>query len=134
MTHEKEFLVNGRWHSSAGNINPATEQFCAQVAVGEEVDIDRAVDAAKAAFPAYSAAIVAERIDLLQAILERFERNIEPLAHAMSMEMRAGNIQTHCPPVDRGAPFGDYKKLGNGREWGLNEYPEINGVIGYHAE
>jgi aldehyde dehydrogenase (NAD+) len=92
MAHEKEFLIDGRWRMPAGKdyldvINPATEQPCARIAAGEKADIDRAVQAARAAFDGYSATTVAERIDLLQAILEGFEKNIEPLAQAMSMEM-----------------------------------------------
>jgi len=55
-------------------------------------------------------------------------------ARRVARRMRAGNVQINYPPVDRGAPFGGYKQSGNGREWGefgINEYLEIKGVVGY---
>jgi aldehyde dehydrogenase (NAD+) len=55
-------------------------------------------------------------------------------ARRVARRLRAGNVQINYPAVDRGAPFGGYKQSGNGREWGefgLNEYLEIKGVVGY---
>jgi aldehyde dehydrogenase (NAD+) len=55
-------------------------------------------------------------------------------ARSVARRLRAGNIQLNYPPVDRGAPFGGYKQSGNGREWGefgVNEYLEIKGIVGY---
>ena len=55
-------------------------------------------------------------------------------ARRVARRLRAGNIQINYPPVDRGAPFGGYKQSGNGREWGefgLHEYLEIKGIVGY---
>jgi aldehyde dehydrogenase (NAD+) len=55
-------------------------------------------------------------------------------ARRFARKMRAGTVQINYPPVDRGAPFGGYKQSGNGREWGeygLNEYLEIKGLVGY---
>jgi aldehyde dehydrogenase (NAD+) len=52
----------------------------------------------------------------------------------VARRLRAGILQLNYPPVDRGAPFGGYKQSGNGREWGeygLNEYLEIKGIVGY---
>src|SRR5258706_12482961 len=52
----------------------------------------------------------------------------------VARRLRAGILQLHYPPVDRGAPFGGYKQSGNGREWGeygLNEYLEVKGIVGY---
>jgi aldehyde dehydrogenase (NAD+) len=57
-------------------------------------------------------------------------------ARRVARRLRAGNVQINYPPVDRGAPFGGYKQSGNGREWGefgLNEYLEIKGIVGYGA-
>jgi aldehyde dehydrogenase (NAD+) len=55
-------------------------------------------------------------------------------ARRVARRLRAGNVQINYPAVDRGAPFGGYKQSGNGREWGefgLHEYLEIKGVVGY---
>jgi aldehyde dehydrogenase (NAD+) len=92
MPHEREFFIDGQWQQPAGHdvldvINPATEEPCAQIAAGNAADIDRAVAAAKAAFPGFSATTPAERAGLLQWVLEQFERRADVLAHAMSIEM-----------------------------------------------
>jgi aldehyde dehydrogenase (NAD+) len=92
MAHEKEFFIDGRWQmpDSAALIdviNPATEQPCAQIACGNARDIDKAVAAARAAFPSYSQTTRAQRIELLRNLLAAFERNLEPLSQAMSIEM-----------------------------------------------
>ena len=50
--------------------------------------------------------------------------------------MRAGNVYLNYPAGDTAAPFGGYKQSGNGREyahWGLEEFLEIKGVVGYEA-
>ena len=50
--------------------------------------------------------------------------------------MRAGTSHLNYPHDDVGAPFGGYKQSGNGREygeWGLDEFLEIKGIVGYEA-
>jgi len=54
-------------------------------------------------------------------------------ALAVAHRVRAGNVHVNYPPLDRNAPFGGYKRSGNGREWGrfgLEEYLEVKAVIG----
>jgi aldehyde dehydrogenase (NAD+) len=92
MSHEREFYIDGRWQTPLSTalidvINPATEQPCARIAAGNAADIDRAVAAARAAFPAYAQTTRAERIELLRRIADLFEQRIDALAAAMSMEM-----------------------------------------------
>ena len=75
--HDDVFIA-GRWtpaHSSARSTvtNPATEEVWASVPDGDEVDIDRAVAAARAAFPAWAASTAAER----GAVLGRLATEIE---------------------------------------------------------
>jgi len=62
----------------------------------------------------------------------------EDLEHArrVAARMRAGTIYINAPPSDIAAPFGGYKQSGNGREWsewGLDDFLEIKGVVGYEA-
>lgn len=58
------------------------------------------------------------------------------LAHAQRIAklMRAGRVEVNYPGIDMNAPFGGYKQSGNGREWGewgLAEFLEIKGIVGY---
>ncbi|WP_454914787.1 aldehyde dehydrogenase family protein [Xanthobacter sediminis] len=55
-------------------------------------------------------------------------------ARRVGRRMRAGMVHLNYPPVDLSAPFGGYKRSGNGREWGdygLAEYLEVKSMIGY---
>ncbi|MGC9269903.1 aldehyde dehydrogenase family protein [Acidiphilium sp.] len=57
-------------------------------------------------------------------------------AQAVAARMRSGNVYINYPPGDLNAPFGGYKQSGNGREWGqwgLEEFLEIKGIVGYAA-
>ena len=54
-------------------------------------------------------------------------------ARAVARKLRAGWVSIN-DGFDLNAPFGGYKKSGNGREWGefgFNEYLEIKGMLGY---
>jgi aldehyde dehydrogenase (NAD+) len=57
-------------------------------------------------------------------------------ARAFARRMRTGNVYINYPAWDAGAPFGGYKQSGNGREYaefGLDEFLEIKGVVGWGA-
>jgi aldehyde dehydrogenase (NAD+) len=57
-------------------------------------------------------------------------------ARRVGAEMRAGSVYLNYPEWDTTAPFGGYKQSGNGREfaqWGLEEFLELKGVVGYSA-
>jgi aldehyde dehydrogenase (NAD+) len=54
-------------------------------------------------------------------------------ARSVARRLRAGWVSIN-DGFDFNAPFGGYKKSGNGREWGefgFNEYVEIKGLLGY---
>jgi aldehyde dehydrogenase (NAD+) len=70
-------------------VNPATEEVYTKIAAGSAADVDRAVAAARAAFPAFSQTSKAERLKLLKRILECYEKRVEDLARAVSDEMGA---------------------------------------------
>jgi aldehyde dehydrogenase (NAD+) len=55
-------------------------------------------------------------------------------ARHVASRIRAGTIYLNNPPLDIRAPFGGDKQSGNGREWsefGLEEFLEVKGVVGY---
>lgn len=71
--------IDGQWVPSDGQgrtevVDPATEQVIAVVAEGTASDVDRAVRAAKAAFPAWAALSAAERADHLQRVADGLPR------------------------------------------------------------
>ncbi|MEO2033989.1 MAG: aldehyde dehydrogenase family protein, partial [Planctomycetaceae bacterium] len=58
-------------------------------------------------------------------------------AKAMARRIRTGNVHLNGAPVDQQAPFGGYKKSGNGREWGrygFEEFLETKAILGYNAK
>jgi aldehyde dehydrogenase (NAD+) len=94
MTHERRFYIGGKWVEPIASdfldvIDPSTEQPITQIAMGAAADVDVAVAAARAAFTSYSRTAVAERVSILQRILESYERRYDEIAHAISMEMGA---------------------------------------------
>jgi len=68
--HEK-FYIDGAWVSPAvpktlDVIDPATERAYTKISLGSAADVDRAVAAAKAAFPAFSRTTRDQRLALRQ--------------------------------------------------------------------
>lgn len=58
----------------------------------------------------------------------------EGALRALIPRLRAAQVIVNTAPADPMAPFGGYKKSGNGREWGdhgFHEYLEVKAVIGY---
>jgi len=94
MTHNLQFFIDGQWVDPRGNrtldvINPATEEAFTRIALGSAEDIDRAVKAAVAAFPAWSQSSRDDRLVLLRRILEIYNSRWDEIAEAVSMEMGA---------------------------------------------
>lgn len=90
----QQFYINGGWSSPATPailpvVNPATESVVAEVASGSAEDVDRAVAAARAAFPCWSATSAEARAGFLGKIYDLILERKEPLAQALSLEMGA---------------------------------------------
>ncbi|MBF2754447.1 MAG: aldehyde dehydrogenase family protein [Gammaproteobacteria bacterium AqS3] len=91
----KHFYIDGAWVDPAGElklldvINPATEESIAQIALGSSEDVDRAVAAARAAFPAFSRTTPEERMALLGKIVEIYSTRLGDIAKVISSEMGA---------------------------------------------
>jgi len=89
-----EFYIDGGWVAASGGqrldvINPATEEAFCRIAMGAQPDVDKAVAAAKAAFPAFSRTTKEERLDLLSKVLEAYKARVDEMAETISREMGA---------------------------------------------
>ena len=93
-TNHAKFYIDGAWvdpivPASLDVINPATEQAYTRISMGTAKDVDRAVAAAKAAFPTFSLTTREERLKLLRRILELYNERWEDIANAVTDEMGA---------------------------------------------
>ncbi len=91
----QQFYINGHWVAPADGagshtvINPATEKSLGELAMGGAADIDAAISAAAAAFPAFSAEPLETRLGYLERIAEGYQARLEEIAQAISQEMGA---------------------------------------------
>jgi len=94
MQEYLQFYINGEWvdpvtPATLDVINPTTEEPFAKISMGSAADVDKAVAAANAAFESYSRTSVAERAELLGAILAEYAKRYDEIAQAISTEMGA---------------------------------------------
>ncbi|MCD9029722.1 aldehyde dehydrogenase family protein [Luteimonas sp. BDR2-5] len=87
-----KFYIDGRWVEPSGTgsfelLDPATELPSGRVALGDAVDVDRAVAAARTAFDSYSRTSREARIALLQRIAEVFEARKPDMIAAVIREL-----------------------------------------------
>ncbi len=100
--------INGAWVLPATStdtvtaINPATEDVCATVAVCGPDDVDRAVQAARAAFDGYAAMALDDRIALVEKLIAIFERRYGEMVTAISTEMGAPYDLSHDAQAESG--------------------------------
>jgi aldehyde dehydrogenase (NAD+) len=92
--HHRQFYIDGAWVDpveprTLDVINPATEETVATISLGSAKDVDRAVKAARAAFPAFSHTSKADRLALLQRIIQAYKARYDDIAKAISLEMGA---------------------------------------------
>jgi aldehyde dehydrogenase (NAD+) len=94
MLEYTQFYINGAWvdpssPNSFDVINPANEEVCAHIALGNQADVDKAVAAAKEAFKTFGWSTREERIDMLEALIAAYQGHMGEVADAISMEMGA---------------------------------------------
>src|ERR1044072_6581464 len=91
MSNHLKFYINGAWVDPATPrtldvINPATEEAFTKISIGSAADVDRAVAAAKAAFPKFTRTSKSDRVALLRRIIECYRARMEDIAQAVSAE------------------------------------------------
>jgi len=94
MKRYEQFYIDGKWVDPISStafelINPATEMAYATVSLGSAADVDRAVAAARRAFPSFSRSSKQERIALLQRIIEVYTARADEIMTALTEEMGA---------------------------------------------
>ena len=94
MKEYDRFYIDGEWTSPLAPtqfaaINPATEESFARIGLGSAADVDRAVQAARRAFPTFSASSKASRIALLERIVAAIKARTPELAAAVTQELGA---------------------------------------------
>lgn len=92
MAQKYDLFINGEWVSPQTGewiavANPATKETVGQAARGGEADLDKAVAAAKAAFPAWSRKTATERADYVHALKDLVKRDKKVLAQIITSEM-----------------------------------------------
>lgn len=88
-TMSRSMLINGKLVAGSRSldvIDPATGRVFATCACASREDIEDAVTAAAAAFPAWAATSAAERSALLIKLAEAIEANLESLARTLTSE------------------------------------------------
>lgn len=86
-----QLYINGEWvdasdGSTIETINPATGEKLAEIADATEEDVDKAVKAARAAFPEWAKTTPAERQAILHKIADIIDENREYLATIETMD------------------------------------------------
>ncbi|WP_028357492.1 aldehyde dehydrogenase family protein [Brackiella oedipodis] len=90
----RKFYINGQWVESSNGkdlevINPSTEESIAVITLGSTEDADKAVAAAKAALPKWSATEPQERLAFVKKIYDAYKQRVGDVAEAVSAEMGA---------------------------------------------
>lgn len=94
MDNRGEIYIGGTWrNASSGRTieveNPATQEVVATVPEASAEDVDAAVAAARAAFPAWAALEVSERAALLRALSGELDVRRDRIADVITAEMGA---------------------------------------------
>ena len=94
MENKKNFYIDGKWVSPKSKeeikvIDPATEENCAVISLGNKDDVNDAVSAAKRAYSSWAFSTKEERIKLLEKLYENYKKRWADIAEAITLEMGA---------------------------------------------
>ena len=123
MDVRDKIYINGAWVPSTGKgtlevINSATEEVMATIPEGTAEDVDKAVQAAAAAFPGWSATSREERGKLLTRIGEALAARTDEVATIISQEVGmpmtlSGSVQVGLPAM----AFADAANAAEAFQW-----------------
>ncbi len=94
MRDYMKFYIDGAWvdpiaPKSLDVINPANEEVCGHISIGAAADVDVAAKAARKAFATWSTTTREERLDVMQRIVEEYQKRYGDMADAITEEMGA---------------------------------------------
>jgi len=94
MENKKNFYIDGKWVAPKSKkeikvINPATEENCAVISLGNKEDVDTAVTSAKKAYNDWAFSTKERRIQLLEKLYENYKKRWADIADAITTEMGA---------------------------------------------
>ncbi len=94
MKNKKNFYIDGKWITPKSKeeikvIDPATEENCAVISLGNREDVNDAVSAAKKAYSSWAFSTKEERIRLLEKLYENYKKRWADIAEAITIEMGA---------------------------------------------
>ncbi|MDP9103242.1 MAG: aldehyde dehydrogenase family protein, partial [Pseudomonadota bacterium] len=94
MREYMKFYIDGQWvdpvtPKSLDVINPADESVAGHISIGSAADVDKAAKAARKAFASWSQTTREERIDVMQRIVEEYQKRYGDMADAITEEMGA---------------------------------------------
>jgi len=92
MTNHDQIYINGQWVPSDGDgsidvVNPSDEEVIGSVPAGTAADVDAAVAAARAAFPAWSALPLEERLGYIEALAGQLAERSPEIGTLISREV-----------------------------------------------
>ena len=119
MLVRDKIYINGAWVPSTGKgslevIDSATEEVFATIPEGTPEDVDKAVEAAAAAFPGWAATSREERAKLLTRIGEALGARTDEIAQVISHEV--GMPMTLSGSIQVGLPAGAFADAANAAE------------------
>ena len=90
--NNQKFYINGQWRSPISSqvldvINPANEEIVSQITLGNEEDLNNAVDAAKNSFDSWSVSSVDKRLKLLNKLRDIYQKRFHEMTIAITTEM-----------------------------------------------
>ncbi len=94
MLNKKNFYINGKWVKPDSEeeikvINPANEDVCTLITLGNKKDVNIAVSAAKEAFKLWGYSSKEERIDYLEKLYTLYKQRWNDFTNSIVLEMGA---------------------------------------------
>src|SRR5699024_9248599 len=92
MRKNVQQYIDGEWINSTNStvidvISQATVEVFGEISDGMKEDVDKAVKAARKAFPSFSTTTVEERIALLNRIAEEYEKRKDDIVRTVTAEL-----------------------------------------------